>query len=166
MTEDFDPYRSLKPDSQRPIYKFEVNPWMPDLLLEDAILFRGAIISAWGYIEMKLIELAIRSSHMSEYSKIRANYPYKLENRLGYLRKVLETDGPFSRYRNIGTQFLDRFEQAVEIRHLMAHASMDAFPDWGITFFDYKPAGEDKITHRRRRFTIRELESEARKLFA
>ena len=141
-----DPLRSLKHDDpQRLAYTLEINPWVPDLYLKNAVLFRGAVVSAWGYIETKLIELAIRSSRMPEYSAIRATYPYKLDNRFGYMRRVLASEGPFSKYRSIGKKFLDRFEASADLRHLMAHGDMQALPDWGVTFVDYRPNSKDSL---------------------
>ncbi len=111
-------------DMQRYTYMIETNAWTRDSDLADAVLFRGAIVAAWGYIETTLIELAIRSSHMSEYSQINARYPYKLDGRINYMRTVLKSVGPFAQFCTIGEQFLDRFEAAAELRHIMAHGKM------------------------------------------
>jgi hypothetical protein len=148
-------------DPRRYAYMVEVNPWIKNLELRDALLYRGAIIAAWGYVETTLIEIAIRSSRLEEYGALSANYPYKLEGRIRYLRRMLDADGPFSQFRKLGNQFLDRFEAAADLRHVMAHARMDLI--WGVEFTDYKPIEDGAIRKRLARYTLGQLEQMARK---
>lgn len=142
-------------------YNLEINPWTPNNLLNNSMLCRGAIISAWGYIETTLIELAIRASHMDQYCSLSARYPYRLEGRINFMRKVLDSEGPFFQFRRHGHTFLDRFERAAELRHILAHAKMQILVM--IIFVDYSPAQNGMISRRYRRFTIDQLEQMARK---
>ena len=52
---------------------------------------------------------------------------------------------------------VDGYEEAAEIRHLMAHAWMRVLGNWGATFKDFKPDKDGVILSRERRFTLDEL---------
>ena len=143
-------------DPRRYAYMIEVNPWAPNTALKAALLFRGAIIAAWGYVETVLIEIAIRSSRMDEYCDISEKFPYNADNRLGYLRRVLKVGGPFSRFRNAGIRFLERYEETAELRHIMAHGLMEVLGDAQFTYFRFPKGGH--IQKCSRRFSIDELE--------
>jgi hypothetical protein len=138
----------------------EVNPWSPNKALRDANMFRGAIVGAWAYVETVLIEIAIRSSHMDEYCSIRETFPYRGDRRINYLRQMLRADGPFSRYQNLGMQFLSRYEATEELRHIMAHGRMTVLGKAEFTYFSFqkgRPIQKCSI-----RLTIAELEEKAR----
>lgn len=148
-------------DTERYAYTLDVNPWPSKHELRDAILYRGAIVAAWGYIETTLNELAIRSSYMDEYCEIRENYPFRSDTRIRYLRQVLDSDGPFAEFRTMGNLFLDRFEQAAELRHLMAHGKMRCLRE--VDFVHYNSIKGEPLTQRRKRYSVEQLRDMARK---
>ena len=141
----------------RSAYAVEINPWVRRGDVEAALMFRGTIVSAYGYIETRMGELAIRCSKLDIYASIRASYPFQIDKRLAYLRKVFSV-GPLLPYTSIATQFFERFESAAELRHQVAHARMQVLPDWGVTFHDLPKSGPGEITLRSNRKTLKELE--------
>jgi hypothetical protein len=144
-------------------YAIQISPWTPREDLREALLYRAAIISAWASIETTLNELIIRSSMIDPYRDISEKFPYTLKSKLKYMRRALEIDGPFNKYRSLGEPFLDRFSDAADLRHLMAHAHMEVLGNWGATFTDFTPSSDGAITHRRRRYTPEQLEAFARR---
>lgn len=147
----------------RSAYAVEVNPWVRRGDVEAALLFRGTIVSAFGYIDTRLSEVAIRSSLMPEYEGLRGNLSFKFSSRMKYLREIIEF-GPFFDFRNVAEAYLSRLEAHYEIRNIAAHAHMQVLPDWGVTFTDYSPNKDRKITKRQRRLTLHELERSAWRL--
>lgn len=116
----------------------EINPWTPECEALRAMLYRGTIVSAWGFIETNLNETAIRCSHEPAYAGLLDKYPRILGKRLDYLRLVLSTAGPLSPYQSIGEGFLNRFAASAELRNRMAHAKMTLLPNWGVTFTEVR----------------------------
>ena len=146
--------------ARRSAYEVEANPWARRGDVEAALFYRGTIVSAFGYIETRMGELAIRASRLDVYSAMRENFPFSAEKRSTYLRKVFST-GPLKSFGAIAGLALDRFDAAAELRHLVAHARMQVLPDWGVSFDDFPKSGRGGLTVRRRRFLLEDLEREA-----
>jgi hypothetical protein len=142
---------------RRSAYEVEVNPWSRRGDVEAALLFRGSIVSAYGYIETILGEICIKASRLPKYAALRESFPQTAENRVSFLRRAFALD-PLLEYQPWATLFLDRFEAHSEIRNLSAHARMQVLPDWGVTFRDLRRDGPMKINSRSQRMTIPELE--------
>ncbi|CAD7341789.1 hypothetical protein FIM10_18670 [Sphingomonadales bacterium 56] len=144
-------------------YAPENNPWVKRDEMDAALLFRGAILSAYGSIETRLAEIAIRCSRLDAYASIRTDFPYAMPRRLAFLRSAFST-GPLAPFERVADAFLTRFEASAELRHMMAHAHTQASGDlvgWGATFHDYQPTKGGAITYRARRMRLAELEAEA-----
>ena len=143
----------------RSAYAIEVSPWVNREQVEAALLFRGAIVSAHGYIETRLAELAIRSSRMTEYSELRATFPYPHKKRLAYLREVF-SKAPLAAYRQTAERFLVKFDKGADFRHLIAHSRMQVEGDL-VIFQDFKVEANNTPMHRRLPVTIWDLEKHA-----
>ncbi|MFN3989210.1 MAG: hypothetical protein ACK4IS_03020 [Erythrobacter sp.] len=145
----------------RSAYAIEASPWSPKENIEAALLFRGAVVSAHGYIETRLAELALRSSIMTEYASLQATFPYRHSSRLSYLRRIFSLE-PLKPYNNSAERFFARFDAGAEHRHVMAHAKMKVNGSW-IVFEDFKTGKIDTgqkgaILQRRFTFTLSDLE--------
>ena len=154
----------LRPPPQgvvRSAYAVEVNPWVRRGDIEAALLYRGTIVASYGYIETRLAELSVRASRIPIYSERRAKFPYKMKNRISFLRAVF-SEGPLSEYNGIAVSYLKRFEGMAELRHLAAHARMQVLPDWGVVLQYFEPA-EKAIAQQTKRITLKNLEIEAYK---
>lgn len=143
----------------RSAYAIEVSPWVKREQVEAALLFRGAIVSAHGYIETRLAELAFRSSAMPEYEKIRTTFPYKHGKLLAYLREIF-SQPPLQPYRHTAERFFVRFDQGTDLRHLIAHCKMRVESDQ-VVFEDFKMGVGGRPMHRRLPMTIWDLEKRA-----
>ena len=141
----------------RSAYACEVNPWTTRGDIEAALFFRGTIVSAFGHIDVSLSEFAIQCSRLPEYEGIAASYPYRFEKRLNYLRNVFSR-GPLARSQRIANLFIDRLEQAYDLRNLCAHGKMQVLPDWGVTLTDFPESSPSHVVSRRQRYTLKELE--------
>ena len=144
----------------RSAYAVEVDPWARRGEIEAALLFRGSIVSAFGYIETRLSELAIRTSVMDEYFGLREKLPFPFGKRVKYLREIFKLP-PLMKYQPYACQFLDRLEENYELRNLVAHARMQVSPDWGITFILYQHGDGNQIIEVRKRILLSELEKAA-----
>ena len=140
-------------------YAIEATPRADREQIEAALLFRGAIVSAHGYIETSLAEFALRCSIMPEYLGLSRSFPYNHKSRLKYFQKVFSKE-PLKPYGPIADKFLIRFDAGADRRHLMAHARMVVSSDW-IVFEDFKTGEQDTIFCRRTPFTLRDLERSA-----
>jgi hypothetical protein len=144
----------------RSAYAIEVTPWTTKGDIEAALLFRGTIVSAYGYVETRLGELGYRCSAMPEYCDIEDQFPYRMPSRLSFLRRCF-AGVPLVKFQDTAERFFIRFEGSAKVRHLAAHARMQVLPDWGATFHDfYKPKGEH-MNYRTQRYKLRDLEKEA-----
>lgn len=150
-------------DPSRFAFMTEVSPWTPQEDMMQATLYRGAVLSSWGYIDTALSEISFRCSKLAAYSEIRNRYPYKYSSRIAYLETVLNSPGPLSPYRSFGSNFLSRFKKSAPLRHTMAHASMRVLPQWGAVFTEFTSGKDDSVVRRTQRYQITELEALARK---
>jgi ribosomal protein L31 len=141
----------------------EVNPWQTKKSVEDALLYRGAIVSAWANVETTLIEIAIRASCHPAYAGVRDTYPWKLNGRISYLRLILGQPGPLHEFRSVGESVLKRFVESAELRNMMAHGRMAMLAGWGPSLSVFRPASGHEIKYYTRRFFEGELERLARK---
>lgn len=144
----------------RSAYAVEINPWARKGEIEATLLFRGTIISAFGYIETRLGDLAIRCSRLDQYAALRDSFPHSTEKRVAFLRRAFAL-APLVPYQRYATLFLNRVEQAAGLRHMVAHSRMQVLPNWGVTFHDIPKAGPGSITKRSHRLTLDQLELEA-----
>lgn len=144
-------------------YAIEVNPWVSREEAEAVLLFRGTIVAAYGYVESRLAEIAIRASRIEAYAGLRPTFPYAMDRRVAFLKDVFSR-GPLGAYGAPAAKFLDRFMATTDLRHMMAHARMELVGDlagWGATFHDYRPDAGGTIRYRRRRMKLAEIEHEA-----
>lgn len=125
-----------------------INPWVQDGDLARVLILRAAILWSYSHIEQKLTDVAIRCSNSPEYRDIREKPPFSSGARITYLRRVLETDGPLSRYAKLGTAILNRYEKSRVIRNRMAHADMEVLPQWAIVFNEIVIDGGEITIHR------------------
>jgi len=140
----------------------EINPWTSEAEALTAMLYRGVIVSAWGFIETHLNETAIRCSWHPAYTPIAAKYPRILHDRLQYLRNVLAAPGPLEAYQGFAQSFLDRFAAGAALRNTMAHARMDHQPMMGIRFTEVGRFDGD-LQHRYTRYRLEDLAAMARR---
>ena len=137
-------------------YAVESNPWSRRGEIEAALLFRGTIVSAYGFVETRLAELTIQASRLECYTNLAPTLPYITHRRLKFLRQVFAS-GPLEPYQEVAEQFFKRFEKIADTRHLVAHARMQVLPDWGVTFEDYRIV-KGEIINRTKRFPMEEFE--------
>lgn len=142
---------------RRSAYEVEVNPWSRRGDVEAALLFRGSIVSAYGYIETVLGDICIKASRLPQYDALRGSFPHSAEQRVSFLRRAFALE-PLLEYQPWAKLFLDRFEAHSELRNLAAHARMQVLPDWGVTFQDLRREGPEQVNARRQRMTVPELE--------
>lgn len=134
-----------------------INPWVQDRDLARVLILRAAILWSYSHIEQKLTDLVVRCSQTPEYRDLREKPPFSSAARIAYLRKVLATDGPLSKYERLGTAILDRYDESRPIRNRMAHADMQVLPNWAVTFDEIVIDGGE-ITHRRTNYWPGHLE--------
>lgn len=137
-------------------YALEYNPWTSTQEIENAMLYRGVIVSAFAQIETKLGEIAIRASRIGQYLALREHFPFSAEKRVSFLRKAFELE-PLARHRPIGSAFLDKFESIASLRHVMAHGRMQVLGGQ-ITFHDIPKSDGSTIAMRRQLFVFAGLE--------
>lgn len=145
---------------RRSAYEVEVNSWSRRGDVEAALLFRGSIVSAYGYIETMLGDLALTASRVPAYAALRDPFPHTADQRVSFLRRAFALP-PLLPYQGWASLLLDRFESHADLRNLAAHARMQVLPDWGITFHDLRREGPASVSRRRQRMTISELEMAA-----
>ena len=145
---------------RRSAYEVEINPWSRRGDVEAALLFRGSIVSAYGYIETVLGEICISASRLPHYAQLRDSFPHSAEQRISFLRRAFALD-PLTKYQPWARMFLDRLEAHNDLRNRAAHARMQVMPDWGVTFVDLRRQGPDNVESRRQRMTMEELEGAA-----
>lgn len=86
--------------------------------------------------------------------------PFRRVARIGYLRKVMEANGPLKRYATLGTAILDRYEGSAELRNRMAHADIDLVAVEMVRFIEIVMDGQE-ITERWFNYYPGDLEREA-----
>lgn len=139
------------------------HPWLRDEDLTRVLILLGAILWSYSHVERRLLDVALRCSQAPEYRDIDERAPFRRKARISYLRKVIEAEGPLSRFRALGEAILKRYEAGAEIRNQMAHADID-FLGLGITRFTELTVDDDRtLTHRVFNFSPGQLELEATK---
>lgn len=145
-------------------FRSERNPWVNDEDLHHAMLCRGSIVASMGAIETRLTELAIAASKHDSYYDMRANFPSRRPARINYLRSLQAAPGPLSDGSRLLDLVLNRFEGALELRDLCAHANMQVLSGpgegWEAQLQDYFADGA-AIKYRQRRIGSREFERHA-----
>jgi len=137
-------------------FSIEYNPWIPASETEDAMLYRGVIVSSFAQTETGLGELAIRVSRMPEYYSLRERFPFTSEKRIAFLRSAFLA-APLAPYHPYASRFLEKFEQTAPLRHMMAHGRMQVLGGL-VTFHDIPWTDGFAITIRRQRFVLAGLE--------
>jgi hypothetical protein len=137
-------------------YALEYNPWTSKPEIEDAMFYRGVIVSAFAQIETRLGELAIRTSLLQQYLEISERFPFTAEKRAAFLRKAFTLD-PLAPHKEIAVGFLDRFRDIASLRHMMAHGRMQVLGGQ-ITFHDFPQSDGTAISTRRQSFVFPGLE--------
>lgn len=56
--------------------------------MEAALLLRGAILNAYGLIDTRLAEIALRCSVHDAYRDTAKDFPYGMPSRIAYLRQA------------------------------------------------------------------------------
>jgi len=142
---------------RRSAYEVEINPWSRRGDVEAALLFRGAIVSAYGYIETVLGDISLRASRLPRYAALRETFTHTAEQRVAFLRRAFALP-PLASHQRWAAMFLDRFEAHSHLRNLAAHARMQVLPNWGVTFHDLRREGPSSVSRRSQRMTLPELE--------
>lgn len=147
----------------RSAYAVEPNPWSRKGEIEAALLFRGTLVSAYGFIETRLRELALRTSRLPQCESLRSGMPFREKSLLIYLRASFALE-PLRQFQTTAEAFLSRFEAAGDLRHMAAHARMQVLPGWGVVL-EHFPAGgsPSEPLIEKRRFLLADLEREARR---
>lgn len=127
--------------------RLEVNPWAHDADLHEALLLRGAYLAALGAMETVFAEVAIRASKHSAYRDVRDRFPSRRDARSRFLRMILAMQGPMQPHAKLLNGALDRFEAALTLRDVLAHAHMRILSGPAATatemvFRDFYPQGE------------------------
>jgi hypothetical protein len=148
--------RRVRSSYIRSPYALEYNPWSSAAEIEDAIFYRGVIVSAFAQIETVLGEIAIRASRSPQYAELRETFPFSAEKRTAFLRKAFEAE-PLAQYRSVALSYLDRFDELASLRHMAAHARMQVLGGQ-ITFHDIPRSYGKAITMRKQRFVFAGLE--------
>ena len=137
--------------------RLDVNPWVADQIVSDALLYRGVFLAGWANVETTLIEIAIRASCDPHYSDHRDTYPSKLKSRVAYLDEILCVPGPLSKHASVARAVLQRYRKYEEFRNIMAHARMTILPQWGATFHFFQAKSGREITYKTLRLTQEQL---------
>jgi hypothetical protein len=153
-------FRESKWQLAKSAYAIVINPWDSQEDTEAVLLWRGAIVSSFAYVETRLAELAITISRLPDYAGLRTTYPRRLDSRRAYLRQAFSF-GPLAPYERLAMGILDRFERAGDLRHLMAHAAMDIGGPLGARFSDFPESDGIAITQRLELMPLAKLEREA-----
>lgn len=148
--------RNARSSYLRSPYALEYNPWSSQAEVEDAVFYRGVIVSAFAQIETKLGELAIRASLIPQYHALSERFPFSAGKRVAFLRRIFEKE-PLSLHQSTALNFLDRFEDISALRHMMAHGRMQVLGAQ-ITFHDIPQSDGTAITMRRQLFVFAGLE--------
>jgi hypothetical protein len=144
-------------DPDRTSFLLEINPWVADIDMRNALLYRGVIVSAWAYVDTSLTDLVIRSSYLDEYGgALRRSFPKKLRDRREYMQAALKINGPLNPWLKVGVKILDRIAEQDELRNIMAHSKMTLAPRRGFEFVDFRENG-GSIICRRRIYSLIEL---------
>ena len=146
--------------------RVDINPWALDDNVNDVMALRGTFVAALGAIETTLTELAIRASKHESYIQIREKFPSRRPDRLKYLRKIIEIDGPLSPYSKLIEAILARYEQQLELRDFLAHGRMQILSHNGgeamIKLEDYKADGQF-VMYRTKPIILSELRHKSHK---
>lgn len=138
--------------------RVEINPWTPDQTLMEVMQLRGAFVAAMGTIETILTELAIRASKHEAYFGIRDRFPSRRSERLKYLEKICEAEGPLTRHRTLILAIVRRFSDGLPLRDILAHGRMRVLTgpsdDASIKLEDYSASGVF-IQFRRDHYTLK-----------
>ena len=89
--------------------------------IEDVQRVRGWIISAYSQIEYFLGDIITKSMSMNEYNQHSSRLPHGAPKRIRRVRKILETEGFYSRFSTEIGEILDEFSSHHEVRNLLAH---------------------------------------------
>ncbi len=135
-------------DPDRLTFLIEENPWVADADLKAAILCRGAIVSAWAYIDASLRDIAIWLSYLPEYQGIKEGYPFKGKSLRSFFDEAAAVEGPLKVAAANGRRMLARLDELDRLRHFMAHSKMTLSPLRGFLFEDFD-ADKEEITKRR-----------------
>lgn len=108
--------------------------------LEAAMFLRGAAMTAFGYMDVKMGEIAIRLSHHAAYRGVRQTFPRTIEKRIEFFRWACDI-APQIKLIAHARFFLDRLEASLRLRHQMAHARMvvKTIGEWSHIRFDDFP---------------------------
>lgn len=138
-------------------YALEYNPWTSTSEIEKALFYRGVIVSAFGQIETKLSEIAIRASLVPEFLALRSTFPRRVEQRIAFLRRVFEIE-PMVEHQSVANAYLDRFVGMATLRHMMAHGRMQVMGGGLVTLHDFPRSDGASVVMRRQSFTFAGLE--------
>lgn len=147
-------------------FHIELNPWCTDADLERSLLLRGAYLSAAGYVETLLTEWVIRASRLPEYRDIRGHFPSRRKDRLIYIQDVVSRPGSLEKISNAMSVIVGKFEEVLDLRDILAHASMSVISMRGVaggaslTFVDYF-AESKSIQRRAYAMSLDDLETRA-----
>ena len=106
---------------------------------EKAALVRGAIITSYAQVEAFLLDLVMRVRVRPDYAGVYDKFPYRLEDRIKAVRKIMAHPGLLHAYRDDMEALVDGLLPFEEIRHMMAH---------GLQTITFQHPGEHTLTYR------------------
>ncbi|KEO91625.1 hypothetical protein EH31_02850 [Erythrobacter longus] len=101
-------------------------PWLQIPDLERILLARGAYIAGVGTIETGLTELSIRLSMHEEYLSLRNSFPSRRADRIKFLVKACEIEGPLDANSSRVLRFVALLEKYAPLRDILAHGAQSA----------------------------------------
>jgi hypothetical protein len=117
-------------------------------IIKQAAFLRGAIITSFAQVEFLLADLAVKCQRFPEYESMLAKFPYKLEDRMKAIQRLLEVPGPLAAYRKEAEPLIAKIIDYEELRHFLAHGllMMKTFEGGHILEYRmYRPAGKEKL---------------------
>lgn len=136
---------------------------MPSDRTANLLMLRGSLVWSFAEIEQMIIEVAIRTSYFDAYAGMQDSAPQSFRERLDYLKKMLDREGPLNRFHSLGLAIIARYESSQPLRNQMAHDRMKAVAQRPVKFSGIF-VEKRGITERPAEYTDGTLESLARKI--
>jgi hypothetical protein len=135
-------------------------------VITNASLLRGAIITSYAQVEMLLADIVMRCRQRDEYVDVYDKFPYRLEDRIKAVRRIVGHPGPLNAYRAEVEALVDGLHHFEEIRHFMAHGLLvvTTTPNkqHTLTYRMYRPVGQGEAEAGLMQTTLEELDEAAR----
>lgn len=92
-----------------------------DAIMEQFLLSRGCILTAFGQVEWFMAKLLIEAHAYAEYKNLNLDFSIQAETRAKKLRVLLGEEGPLKKYESTLIPLVDEVMSYAEIRNFMAH---------------------------------------------